>query len=81
MGLIERLLAAPEGVNPAVEMSERIAAMARAGQLDQDLIAEMLPQIEKAANQGERDLRAAESALTTLRDADSVAAREVPLGF
>lgn len=80
-GLVERLLAAPDGVNPAVEMSARIAEMARAGQIDQERIAELLPEIGAAADVGERDLDAANAALSSLDDAGAVAAQEVPLGF
>lgn len=79
--LIERLFAAPAGVNPAIEMSARIAGLAKAGQLDSERIQELLPQIEFAAVQGERDLDAANAALSSLRDAGAVAAKEVPLGF
>jgi hypothetical protein len=80
-GLVDRLLAAPAGVNPAIEMSARIAAIARAGELDLERLREMLPEIEVAADQGERDLDAAYAALRSLRDAGAVAARDIPFGF
>jgi hypothetical protein len=81
MGLIDRLFAAPEGVNPAVEMSARITEMAKAGRLDPERIHELMPVIETAADQGERDLKGASAALGSLQDSVAVAAKEVPLGF
>ena len=80
-GLVERLLAAPAGANPAVEMSRGLTEMARAGELDPELVKAMLPQIETAADTGERDLDAARAAYRDLREAGAVASKEVPLGF
>jgi hypothetical protein len=80
-GLVERLLAAPAGLNPAVEMSRRITEMARAGELDPERVRELLPEIERAADTGERDLDAARAAYRDLREAGAVASKEVPLGF
>jgi len=79
--LIEVLLAAHDGVNPAVEMSKRVAAMAMAGQLDPARVQEMMPEIQRAADMGERDLDAASAALGSLRDAGAIASKEVPFGF
>jgi hypothetical protein len=80
-GLVERLLAAPAGVNPAVDMSRRITEMARAGELNPERIQKMLPEIERAADVGERDLDAASAAFRDLREAGAVASKEVPFGF
>jgi len=80
-GLVERLFASPDGVNPAVEMSTRIAEMARAGRLDPARVQELLPEIGAAADQGERDLDAARTAFDSLSGAGAVAAKEVPFGF
>src|SRR5262245_55363029 len=79
--LIERRFAAPEAVNPAVEMSKRVAAMARAGELDSARVQDLLPEIGAAADAGERDLDAATAALNDLYHAGAVSAREVPFGF
>jgi hypothetical protein len=79
--LIERLFDAPEGVNPAVVMSARIAEMARAGELNPELVRELLPEIGSAAELGERDLDAANAALGSLMGAGAIASKEVPLGF
>ncbi|HKQ90880.1 MAG TPA: hypothetical protein VJZ77_09370 [Blastocatellia bacterium] len=79
--LIERLLAAPAGVNPAVEMSRRIQELARAGEIDPGRVKEMLPEIERAADTGERDLDAARAAFRDLREAGAAASKEVPFGF
>jgi hypothetical protein len=79
--LIERLLAAPDGVNPAVEMSRRVAQMAKAGQFDPTRIQELMPEIVAAADLGERDLDAASAALVSLKDAGAIASKEVPFGF
>jgi len=81
MELIDRLFAAPEGVNPAIVMSERITEMAKAGQLDPERIHDLMPAIETAADQGERDLKGASAAFSSLQDAGAIAAKEVPLGF
>lgn len=80
-GLVERLLAAPEGVNPAVEISRRIQEMAKAGELDPKRVNKLLPEINRAIETGDRDLHAASEALRDLRDACAVASRDVPLGF
>jgi hypothetical protein len=79
--LIERLLAAPVGVNPAVEMSRRVREMARAGELDPARVKKLLPKINRAIETGDRDLHAAREALRDLLDAGAVASKEVPLGF
>jgi len=79
--LIERLLDAPDGVNPAVEMSKRLSAMARAGQLDPARVQELMQEIVGAADLGERDLDAASAALVGLREAGAIASKEVPFGF
>ena len=80
-GLVERLLAAPAGVNPAVEMSRRIREMAKAGDLTPEGVKKLLPKINRAIETGDRDLHAAGEAFRDLRDAGAVASREVPLGF
>ncbi|HKQ74613.1 MAG TPA: hypothetical protein VJ810_13055 [Blastocatellia bacterium] len=80
-GLIARLLAAPDGVNPAVEMSERVTQLHLAGELDQAKIAELAPQINQAADLGDRDLDAATAALRSLSRAGAAPAKEPPLGF
>jgi hypothetical protein len=80
-GLIDRLFAAPDGVNAAVEMSRRVAEMASAGELNPDRVQELLPEIGVAAELGERDLDAANAALGSLRDAGAIASKEVPFGF
>jgi len=79
--LIERLLDAPDGVNPAVEMSARIAEMARAGELNPERVQEMIEEIGAAAELGERDLDASNAALSSLHDAGAIASKEVPFGF
>jgi len=80
-GLIERLLASPEAPNPAVEMSAWLAELQRSGQLDQVRIQELLPAIEAAADQGERDLDGAGAARRSLERAGAIPSKEVPLGF
>jgi hypothetical protein len=80
-GLVERLLAAPAGVNPAVEMSRRITDLARAGELNQERLRELLPEIEAAADTGERDLDAARVVASELEDAGAIPSRQVPFGF
>lgn len=80
-GLVERLLAAPESVNPAAEMSRRIQEMARAGLSSPARIKKLLPQINRAIETGDRDLDAAKEAFDDLSKADAMASREVPLGF
>jgi hypothetical protein len=81
MKLIDRLFAAPEGINPAIVMSERITEMAKGGHLDPERIRNLIPAIETAADQGERDLAGASAALKSLEDVGAIAAKEVPLGF
>lgn len=80
-GLVERLLSAPDGVNPAIEMSRRIREMSRAGELNPESVKKLLPKINSAIETGDRDLHAAGEALRDLRDAGAVASRDVPLGF
>lgn len=80
-GLVERLLAAPAGVNPAVEMSAKIREMAKAGDLTPERVKKLLPQINRAIETGDRDLCAARDAFDDLSKAGAVASREVPLGF
>jgi hypothetical protein len=80
-GLVERLLAAPAGVNPAVEMSNRLRELARAGELNQERLRELLPEIEAAADTGERDLDAARVVARDLQDAGAIPSRHVPFGF
>jgi|SRR5262245_22640301 len=79
--LIERLFDAPDGVNPALEMSRRITAMARAGQFDPARVEELITDVGAAADLGERDLDAAKAALLSLQKAGAVASKEVPFGF
>jgi hypothetical protein len=79
--LVERLLAAPAGKNPAVEMSLRLREMTGAGHLDPERVKAMLPEIAIAVDTGERDLDAARIAVRDLLDAGAVAAQAVPLGF
>ena len=79
--LIERLLAAPVGVNPAVEMSKRLRELARAGELNQERLRKLLPEIEAAADTGERDLDAARVVASDLEDAGAIPSRHVPFGF
>jgi hypothetical protein len=79
--LVERLLAAPAGVNPAVQMSNRLRDMARAGELNQERLKELLPEIEAAADTGERDLDAARVVASELEDAGAIPSKEVPFGF
>jgi hypothetical protein len=80
-GLIQRLFSAPEGINPAVEMSEKLASMEREGQLSMERLRAMLPEIEAAANLGERDMEATRTAIRSLEDAVPITGREIPLGF
>jgi hypothetical protein len=80
-GLVERLLAAPAGVNPAVEMSRRIREMAAEGELNQERLKELLPEIERAADTGERDLDAARVVARDLQEASAIPSKEVPFGF
>ena len=80
-GIVERLLAAPEDVNPAIEMSRRVQEMARAGQLDPKRVKKMLPEIDNAVDAGERDLDAARKAFRDLDKAEAVASKDIPLGF
>jgi hypothetical protein len=79
--LVERLLSAPAGVNPAVEMSRRIQEMARAGELNQERLRDLLPEIEAAGDTGERDLDAARVVARDLEDAGAIPSKDVPLGF
>jgi hypothetical protein len=79
--LIERLLAAPNSKNPAVEMSQRLREMASAGELDPERVKALMPEIERAADTGDRDLSAASAATRDLLEAGAVASKEVPLGF
>ena len=79
--LIERLLAAPVGANPAVEMSNRLRELARAGELNHERLRELLPEIEAAADTGERDLDAARVVASDLEDAGAIPSRHVPFGF
>jgi hypothetical protein len=79
--LIERLLAAPVSANPAVEMSNRLREMARAGELNQERLRKLLPEIEAAADTGERDLDAARVVASDLEDAGAIPSRHVPFGF
>jgi hypothetical protein len=80
-GLVGRLLAAPAGVNPAVEMSRRIQELARAGELNQERLKELLPEIEAAEGAGERDLDAARVVAGDLEDAGAIPSKDVPFGF
>lgn len=79
--LIERLLTAPVGVNPAVEMSNRLRELVRAGELNQKRLRELLPEIEAAADTGERDLDAARVVASDLEDAGAIPSMHVPFGF
>lgn len=79
--LVERLLAAPAGVNPAVEMSRRIQEMARASELNPGRVKKLLPKINRAIETGHRDLDAAHEAFRDLSEAEAVPSKDVPLGF
>lgn len=79
--VIDALLGAPEAINPAIAMSEQIAALDAAGQLDPEAIQAMMPQIEATAETGQRDLHAVDVAKHALLDAPSLPAAEIPMGF
>ena len=79
--LIEALFAAPETINPAIEMSRRISRLQHAGEIGPTLIAKLMPEISAAVALGARDLSAGAAALRDLSKAPSVASEELPLGF
>jgi hypothetical protein len=62
-------------------MSNRLREMARAGELNQERLKDLLPEIEAAAETGERDIDAARVVAGDLEDAGAIPSKEVPLGF
>lgn len=79
--LVDRLLAAPNAINPAVAMSQRIQELQASGKLTPEVISEMLPKIEAAADQGERDLEGAIHATRDLAGAPAIGSESIPVGF
>lgn len=79
--LIDRLLAAPDGINPAVAMSARIRELQASGKLTSETITKLLPEIEAAAEQGERDLEATKHVTRDLGEAPAIAHTLIPAGF
>jgi hypothetical protein len=79
--LIDALLTAKEGVNPAIAMSRRIAEMQAAGELGPERIAELTPEIGAAADLAERDLRAASVTRNDLFEAAPIPSSTIPMGF
>lgn len=79
--LIDALLNAEEGVNPAIAMSRRIAEMQLGGELGPERIAAMIPEIGAAADLAERDVQAAASAKNDLEKALPIPGASIPMGF
>jgi hypothetical protein len=79
--LIDALLTAKEGVNPAIAMSRRIAEMQRVGEIDPVQIVKMIPEIGAAADLAERDVQAAAAARADLEKAPPVVGGSIPMGF
>jgi len=75
--ILKSLIDAPESINPALVMHQRIAS--------QNLgVAELLslkPEIERAAKAGQEELREVSRAIRTLIDCDAVPSDVVPEGF
>jgi hypothetical protein len=79
--LIDALLTAKEGVNPAIAMSRRIAAMQAAGEIDPVWMEALRTEMIAAADLAERYLNATQLTLRDLEAAPAVAGGEIPVGF
>jgi hypothetical protein len=79
--LIERMLLQPEYINPALVMSVEIAERYKRGDLDEKAIAELMPRIIRAADEGEGELDASDAAARVLAGASPVPGKNIPLGF
>jgi hypothetical protein len=79
--ILADLLAAPEAINPAVAMQQRLAALESAGELDHVRMLGLRDEIADAARVGREEIACVARALSVLRDAPAEAARVIPMGF
>lgn len=79
--ILEALLAAPESLNPAIEMQQRLQALETAGKLTlSDLLAQR-GALAKAIDAGQKEVSRVNDALKVLKDADAQSAQTTPVGF
>jgi hypothetical protein len=79
--LIADLRAAPESLNPAVAMQQRLAAMETAGELDHVRMLSMRDEINAAAKAGYEEIRSVIAVFEALTKAPAEAGKKVPMGF
>lgn len=75
------LFKAPEQINPAVVMHDRLARIEREkGLTHLDMLA-LAPEVQKAVALGQQEVELVQQALATIKDAPAIAQRRVPRGF
>jgi len=80
-GVLGDLAAAPESLNPAVAMQQRLAALESAGELDHVRMLAMRDEINTAARAGRDEITSVARARETLSDALAESGRKIPVGF
>ncbi|HKX30635.1 MAG TPA: hypothetical protein VJ302_23300 [Blastocatellia bacterium] len=79
--IVADLLAAPERINPALAMQERLAGLQSSREISHLQMLKLKPQIEVAIKDGRAEIKAVQRALEVLLDAPPVAGNRVPRGF
>lgn len=79
--VLAALAAAPQYVNPAVELAHRLRLREHAGGLDVVTLLGEREALTDARRRGQEDIEAVRSALSGLKSARPVPARSAPIGF
>ncbi len=80
-GILPALLAAPEGINPAVVMQRRVAEIEKTGGDTHLQFLAIKPEIDDAIKAGGEEIKATEKAMRVLFNAPTEASTTVPPGF
>lgn len=75
------LHAAPEEINPAVVLQRRLTRIEEQGRLDLRKILRLQPEIRRAVEEGERQIKEYSASLKLLREGKPVAGKSTPPGF
>lgn len=75
------LLGAPETINPAIVMQQRLAELESAGELDHARLLALRDEIKKSVIDGREEIQKVNSSLETLSLATVEAGQKIPLGF
>jgi hypothetical protein len=79
--IVDVLAAAPECLNPAVMMQQKLQQAEADGKLSVSVLLAMKGNIEKAMQAGSNEISRVSKALKVLKDADAQTAKMVPTGF